>query len=89
MLVKKMNNNIKEYIEFRLYSSENYIKNQPKNTLDLLYLDTGNMDETTAQLYLREAKLLVKNQIIKDDGIILIDDVRNPAMILKTKETNN
>ena len=85
---QKMNENTKESIEFKLCSSENYIKNQPKKTLDLLYLDTGNMDEATAELHLREAKLLVENQIIKDDGIILIDDVRNPAMVLKKNEKN-
>ena len=85
---KVMNNDLKDNIKFKLCSSEDFIKSHPKKSLDILYLDTGNMDESTAKLHLREAKLLVENQIIKDDGIILIDDVRNPAMILKSKETN-
>ena len=85
---KKITENLNEFIEFKLCSSEEYIKNQPKKSLDILYLDTGNMDEETALLHLREAKLLIEHQIIKDDGIILIDDVRNPAMVLKFKENN-
>lgn len=83
---KIINNDFSENIDFLLCSSEEYIKNQTPKSLDLLYLDTGNMDEFTAKLHLREAKLLVENQIIKDDGLILIDDVRNPAMILRNKE---
>ena len=46
------------------------------------------MDEETAKLQLREAKLLVENQIIKNDGIILIDHVMNPANILKNNDNN-
>ena len=37
------------------------------------------MDEFTAELHKREAILIVKHDILKDDGIILIDDVRNPC----------
>ena len=46
------------------------------------------MDEKTALLHLREAVLLVENQIIKDDGLILIDDVRNPSMLVRNVEKN-
>ena len=83
-----MNEEQKDNIVFKVCSSEEFIKKQKEKSLDLLYLDTGNLDEETARLHLREAKLLVENQIIKDDGIILIDDVRNPAMILNNKETS-
>ena len=33
--------------------------------------------EFTAQLHLREAKIIVERNILKDDGIILIDDVKS------------
>ena len=46
------------------------------------------MDEKTAQLHLREAKIIVEKNILKNNGIILIDDVRNPYMLLK-KITDN
>lgn len=75
-------------INYILNSSENYILNCPEKSLDLLYLDTGDLDEKTAKLHLREAKLLVEKNILKDDGLILIDDVRNPAMLLKNVTTN-
>ena len=46
---------------------------------NLLYLDTGDMTpiEFTAQLHLREAKIIVERNILKDEGIILIDDVKS------------
>jgi|ETNmetMinimDraft_18_1059904.scaffolds.fasta_scaffold12371_1 hypothetical protein len=83
---KKINENFIDHIEYKTCTSEEYIRNQPRKSLDLLYLDTGDMNEKTAQLHKREAELLIKYQIIKDDGIILIDDVRNPSMILNHKE---
>lgn len=75
-------------INYMVNSSENSILNCPLKVLDLLYLDTGNLDEETAKLHLREAKLLVKRDILKDDGLILIDDVRNPWMLLNNKTTD-
>ena len=36
------------------------------------------MDYKTALLQLKEAVLIVKCNIIKEGGLILIDDVRNP-----------
>jgi len=47
--------------------------------IDLLYLDTGNMDEQTARLQLQEAQIIVERNLIADNGIILIDDVKNPT----------
>lgn len=85
---KIMTKNNENKINYVLSDSENFIKNTEPKSIDLLYLDTGNMDENTAQLHLREAKLVVEKNILKDDGIILIDDVRNPYMLEK-KITNN
>lgn len=81
-----MNNN--EHIEYITKSSEEVITDCPEKSIDFLYLDTGNMDETTALLHLREAKLIVERKILKDDGLILIDDVRNPYMLLNNITTD-
>lgn len=78
-----MTKNNENKINYVLSDSENFIRNTEPESIDLLYLDTGNMDENTAQLHLREAKLVVEKNILKDDGIILIDDVRNPYMLEK------
>lgn len=52
----------------------------PKS-VDLLYLDTGDMTpiEPTARLQLDEARIIVERNLISDNGIIVIDDVRNPT----------
>ena len=80
------NNN--KNIEYVTTSSEDFISRCSPKTIDLLYIDTGSMDESTALLHLREAKLLVKYNILKDDGLILIDDVKNPYMIIHNITTN-
>ena len=61
--------------------SRDFIRTLPAKSVDLLYLDTGDMTpiEPTAQLQLSEAQLIVERDIISDNGIIVIDDVRNPT----------
>ena len=76
------------HIEYITTSSEKAIAAYPSKSIDLLYLDTGNMDEATAQLHLREAKLIIEKRIVKDSGLILIDDVRNPFMLLNNITTD-
>ena len=68
-------------IIYHIASSEDYLNNCKEKSIDLLYLDTGDVVpvEPTAQLHLREAEIIVRNNILKDDGIILIDDVKNLA----------
>jgi hypothetical protein len=75
LMTKDFSNKIKYYVT----SSENFLKELQPKTVDLLYLDTGDMTpiEFTAALHLREAKIIVEKDILKDDGLILIDDVRN------------
>ena len=65
-------------ITYNVSSSEDFLNNL-KGKIDLLYLDTGDMTpiEDTAQLHLREAKIIVKKDILSKDGIILIDDVKS------------
>jgi hypothetical protein len=78
-ICKKITYDNRTNIEYICDYSENILKNTPKKSLDLLYIDTGDMDEFTAELHKREAILIVKHDILKDDGIILIDDVKNPC----------
>ena len=46
---------------------------------DLIYLDTGDMwpIESTQELQLQEAKLIVERDLLKPGGLLLIDDVLN------------
>ena len=75
---KIMNSNNKN-INYHVISSENFLENFNKK-IDLLYLDTGDMTpiEPTAQLHLREAKIIVEKDLVAKDGLILIDDVKSP-----------
>lgn len=59
-------------------SSEEYLNNRI-DKIDFLYLDTGDVTpiESTAQLHLREAKIIIEKKLMSENGIILIDDVRN------------
>lgn len=48
---------------------------------DLVYLDTGDMTpiEPTAQLQLREAQMLLRENLLAPGAFVLIDDVKNPG----------
>ncbi len=74
----------KEYntVKHHRSDSERFLKNFTQK-IDLLYLDTGYMNpiEPTAQLQLREAKVVVEQDLISENGLILIDDVRNQNAI--------
>jgi hypothetical protein len=50
-----------------------------KETFDLIYLDTGDMFpiEPTLNLQLSEAICIVENNLLKYNGLLLIDDVLN------------
>ena len=63
-------------------TSEQFLKTFPQK-IDLLYLDTGYMNpiEHTARLQLREAKIIVERDLLTDNGLLLIDDVRNQNVI--------
>lgn len=66
-------------INYYCCSSEQFLSIWCKEKIDLLYIDTGDITplEPTAQLQLREAKIIVERNLISDNGIILIDDVQN------------
>lgn len=67
-----------ENIEYFSMSSEDFLMSGD-GQIDFLYMDTGDVTpiEPTAKLHLRESEILVENDLISDNGLILIDDVRN------------
>lgn len=69
-----------DYLVYHVMSSVDFLKTFPEpGTIDLLYVDTGDMTpiEPTAMLQLQEAMVIVKRDLLSPNGIILIDDVRN------------
>jgi hypothetical protein len=88
---KVMTKDVAFMIEYHIASSEDFLKNCFfQNGIDLLYLDTGDMTpiEPTAQLQLEEAKIIVERNLIANNGLILIDDVKNQTP-KKFGETSN
>lgn len=77
-------------IEYYVMSSEEFLDNGD-GQIDFLYMDTGDMTpiENTAQLHLRESKLIVEKNLISDGGILLIDDVRSPVPKIISNEESN
>jgi hypothetical protein len=75
---KVITNDFKNIIQYHVCSSIDFLQNCPFK-IDLLYLDTGDMTpiEPTAQLQYAEAMVIVERDLLADNGIILIDDVRN------------
>jgi hypothetical protein len=65
-------------IIYHIDNSINFLNNY-NGKIDVLYLDTGDMTpiNETSKLQLEEAKIIVKRNLISDDGLILIDDVRS------------
>lgn len=65
-------------IQYFVKSSEDFLQSFDKK-IDMLYLDTGDMTpiDFTAQLHLREAKIIVERDLMASNGIILIDDIRS------------
>lgn len=76
---KIMTNDYKQKITYHVSDSVKFLNNQKENGFDLIYMDTGDMTpiEPSAQLHLREAKIIVSKNLLKKGGLILIDDVRN------------
>ncbi len=70
---------LNNYLMYHVASSVDFLKNCAPQSIDLLYVDTGDMTpiEPTAQLQLEEAKVIVAQDLLAPSGIILIDDVRN------------
>jgi len=88
---KIMTKPFKEKIHYFVMSSEHFLSNCSSKCIDLLYLDTGDVNpvEPTAQLHLREAKIIVERDLMRDGGLILIDDVKNVSSKIISKEASN
>lgn len=69
--------------------SEDYLKNKTQYSLDVIYLDTGDMTpvEDVALLQLMEVQIIVNNNLLSENGIIVIDDVYNPVPKLNGEES--
>ncbi len=67
------------FIQYHVCSSLIFLQACEPYSIDLLYMDTGNMHpiEPTAKLQLAEAQIVVERNLIAPNGIILIDDIRN------------
>jgi hypothetical protein len=88
---KVISNKFSDMVSYHVSDSVNFIKSFERlygAKIDLLYIDTGDMTpiEPTAQHQLNEAKAVVECGVLSENGIILIDDVRNPAPILINNE---
>lgn len=74
LICKKFKN-----ITYVCMTSEEFLKTSDK-TFDVIYLDTGDMTpiEDTAILQLLEVHLIESYDRLNKNGIIILDDVRNP-----------
>ncbi|HJZ24263.1 MAG TPA: hypothetical protein VJ201_07445 [Candidatus Babeliales bacterium] len=79
-----------DYLFYHVTSSVDFLKKCAPQSIDLLYVDTGDMTpiEPTALLQLEEAQVIVEQNLLAPNGIILIDDVRNqtPKQFGETSE---
>ena len=76
-------------VQFIKSISEDYLRSTD-NKYDVIYLDTGDMTpvEDNALLQLIEANVIVERELLNKNGLIIIDDVRNPTP-KAVGETNN
>jgi hypothetical protein len=68
-------------IRYHVGDSAEFLRAQTPGTLDLVYLDTGDMwpVEPTARQQLAEAEVVWEQRLLAPDGLLLIDDVGNPT----------
>lgn len=76
---KVMTKEFSHFIRYYVCSSVDFLQRCQSQSIDLLYLDTGDMTpiEPTALLQLAEAKIIVEKNLLTTNGILLIDDVKN------------
>jgi hypothetical protein len=74
VMTKKYDNNFKYVVSDSLK-----FLNETEKKFDIIYVDTGDMTpiEPTAKLQLEEAMIICKRNLLKEGGLILIDDVKN------------
>jgi hypothetical protein len=68
-------------IRYHVCDSVEFLRSWQPGTLDLVYLDTGDMwpVEPTARHQLEEARVICEERLLSHDGLLLIDDVGNPT----------
>lgn len=71
-MVDRFNN-----VEFVCSDSESYLKKLSPESIDFIYQDTADCDEYGCYVHQREAEIVVNNNILKSNGILLIDDHQN------------
>lgn len=69
----------KHLIQYHVMSSVDFLKSCAPHSIDLLYLDTGDLNRVTELLQLEEARIVVESDLLSPHGIILIDDVRHAS----------
>lgn len=76
---KLITRDFSHFIQYHVCSSLAFLHACAPQSIDLLYMDTGNMHpiEPTARMQLAEAQVVVERNLISPYGIILIDDIRN------------
>jgi len=75
---KTMTSEFTHIMHFHRCSSVDFLKQwDSQRKIDLIYLDTGGMDEYTCKLQLLEAKIIIERDLLAPNGMILIDDVKN------------
>lgn len=84
MIISKEMNKDKDNTKF-VHGTSKCFLSRKDDKFDLIYVDTGGIDKATELLSLREAKIIVSRDIIKPDGFLLIDDVRNLNSLIKGK----
>ncbi len=68
-------------VRYHVCDSVQFLRSWAPGTLDLVYLDTGDMwpIEPTAELQLAEAQTICEERLLSEHGMLLIDDVGNPT----------
>lgn len=74
-------------VRYHIDKSENFLATIGKPA-DAIYLDTGDLQplEPTARMHEREAEIIVKLELVKVGGFILMDDARSPVAITQFGE---
>jgi hypothetical protein len=68
-------------IRYHVCDSVEFLHSWAPGTLDLVYLDTGDMwpIEPTARHQLAEVQVICEERLLSSGGLVLIDDVGNPT----------
>lgn len=75
--ISQMINANKRNITFVTSTSEAYLESQPAQKFDLIYIDTGDVFPPDVDLALREVECIVRRDLVKPGGYVLIDDVHS------------